>query len=177
MPRLFAFLLLFDLCLLPASGAGQSSAPDGTPGSLQVPAGETLRWQAHGVGDQIYTCQAAANGNFSWALSGPDAELQGSKGEPLGRHFHGPAWQANDGSKIEARMSASAASPDATSIPWLLLKVTEHSGQGVLSKVEHVQRLRTAGGKAPANGCDREHAGKELRVPYQADYLFWGPAQ
>jgi hypothetical protein len=50
--------------------------------------------------------------------------------------------------------------------------VVDHSGNGLLSKVTHIQRLNTKGGKAPSSGCDPAHAGEEIRVPYSATYLF-----
>jgi Protein of unknown function (DUF3455) len=66
-------------------------------------------------------------------------------------------------------------SPDADSIPWLLVNVVSHEGSGVLSRASSIQRLNTKGGKAPASGCDSATAGKEVRVPYSADYLFYAP--
>jgi len=41
--------------------------------------------------------------------------------------------------------------------------------------VTSVLRINTKGGKAPASGCDRNHAGQDLRVPYSADYVFFAP--
>jgi hypothetical protein len=35
-------------------------------------------------------------------------------------------------------------------------------------------RLDTKGGKAPANACASSHAAAELRVPYTAEYYFYG---
>ncbi len=48
-----------------------------------------------------------------------------------------------------------------------------HEGNGVFSQVSRIQRLETAGGKAPAEGGDPSNAGKELRVPYTAVYYFY----
>jgi hypothetical protein len=65
------------------------------------------------------------------------------------------------------------ASPDATSIPWLLVKVLTHEGTGMLSRATSIQRINTKGGKAPDAGCDAAHAGEEVRVSYSADYVFY----
>ena len=67
------------------------------------------------------------------------------------------------------------ASPDAESIPWLLIKAVSHTGNGVLSRATSIQRINTEGGKAPASECDLEHVDQEVRVPYSADYRFYGP--
>jgi hypothetical protein len=73
------------------------------------------------------------------------------------------------------KAAANAPSPDADSIPWLLVKVVSHEGTGLLTPVSSIQRINTKGGKAPASGCDVGHAGQEVRVPYSAEYLFFAP--
>lgn len=70
---------------------------------------------------------------------------------------------------------AAAGSPDADSVPWLLLKVVGHGGDGVLAHVTSVQRINTKGRKAPASACDAAHTGGEMRAPYSADYVFFAP--
>ena len=45
---------------------------------------------------------------------------------------------------------------------------------GLLDKVAYVVRSGTAGGAAPATGCDAAHANAESRVPYSATYTFFG---
>ena len=46
----------------------------------------------------------------------------------------------------------------------------------MLSDVSYVQRLNTAGGKAPATGCDATTVGTETRAGYTADYYFFTAA-
>jgi hypothetical protein len=144
------------------------------PQQLQPPANEQLLLQVHAKGDQIYTCKRDV-AQFTWTLKAPDAQLFDNDGKRFGKHFAGPSWEANDGSRITGKAVANAPSPDANSIPWLLVNVTSHDGSGVLSRVTTIQRLNTKGGKAPATGCDASHLGQELRVPYSADYLFYAP--
>jgi len=144
------------------------------PPQLQPPAGEQLLLQVHAKGDQVYICKGDAV-QFAWTLKAPDAQLFDKDGKPFGKHFAGPSWEANDGSRVTGKAVANVPSPDADSIPWLLVNIASHEGNGVLSRATSIQRLNTKGGKAPASGCDSEHAGQEVRVPYSADYLFYAP--
>jgi hypothetical protein len=146
--------------------------PQQVPQPLHPPAGEKLLLQVQGKGDQIYSCKEEA-GTFAWGLKAPDAQLFDKDGKLFGKHFAGPSWEASDGSRITGKAVANAPSPDADSIPWLLVTVVGHEGGGVLSPVTSIQRLNTKGGKAPAAGCDAEHMAKEVRVPYTANYLFF----
>jgi hypothetical protein len=143
------------------------------PKELQPPANEHLLLQAHAKGNQIYTCKEGG-AQFGWTLKAPEAELFGKDGKPFGRHFAGPSWETNDGSRVTGKAVANAASPDTDSIPWLLITVTSRSGVGVLARVTSIQRINTKGGKAPASGCDAAHAGQEARAAYSADYVFFG---
>ena len=142
------------------------------PKELQPPANEQPLLQVHANGDQIYTCKADG-ALFAWALKAPDAQLTDQSGKAFGKHFAGPSWEANDGSRVTGKAVANAPSPDPDSVPWLLLTAVSHSGDGVLSRVTSIQRINTKGGKAPASGCDTAHAGQELRAPYSAEYVFW----
>jgi uncharacterized protein DUF3455 len=144
------------------------------PGVLRAPADEQLDLQVHAKGDQIYFCKVDGT-QAGWTLKAPDAQLFDKDGKAFGKHFAGPSWEANDGSRVVGKAAANAPSPDADSIPWLLVKVVRHEGQGVLTRVTSIQRINTKGGKAPVSGCDPAHAGQEVRVPYSADYFFFAP--
>ena len=162
--------------LLAAAGAvlSFSAAAQQVPQQIQPSPKEQLLLQVHAKGDQIYTCKADA-AQFAWTLKAPDAQLFDSNGKPFGKHFAGPSWEANDGSRVTGKAVANAPSPDADSIPWLLVNILTHDGSGVLSRATTIQRLNTKGGKSPASGCDAAHLGQEVRVPYSADYLFYAP--
>jgi hypothetical protein len=151
-----------------------SAAAQQVPQQLQPPAGQQLVSQAHAKGDQVYTCTEDVT-QYTWMLKAPDAKLFDKDGKPFGKHFAGPSWEANDGSRVTGSAVASVPSPDANSIPWLLVQVVSREGTGVLSRANFIQRLNTKGGKAPSSGCDEAHAGQELRVPYSADYFFYAP--
>jgi len=166
---LLAALFVSASSVLPSPTSAQQIPPQ-----LQPPAGEQLLIQVHAKGDQVYICKEGAT-EFSWGLKAPDAQLFDKDGKPFGKHFAGPTWQANDGSRVTGKAVANVPSPDPNSIPWLLVNVVSHDGTGILSGATSIQRLNTKGGKAPATGCDTTHAGQETRSPYTADYLFYAP--
>jgi len=157
-----------------SAGISFSVAAQDIPRHLEAPANEQLLVQVHAKGDQVYICKGDAQ-QFTWTLKAPDAQLFDKDGKPFGRHFAGPSWEANDGSRVVGKAVANSPSPDADSIPWLLVTVLSHDGSGVLSHVTTIQRLNTKGGKAPASGCDASHDGQEVRASYSADYRFYVP--
>ena len=144
------------------------------PQQLQPHANEELLLQVHAKGDQVYTCKSDG-AQFAWTLKAPEAQLFDKDGKPFGKHFAGPSWEANDGSRVTGKAIAHAPSPDSDSIPWLLVDVLSHDGRGALSRATSMQRINTKGGKPPTSGCDASHVGQEVRAPYSADYLFYAP--
>ena len=159
---------------LAACGTSRGVKRDDVPASLQVPQGQQLVQKSHATGVQIYVCQATKEdaARLEWAFKAPEADLMGRGGRSLGKHYAGPSWEANDGSKVVGSLVAKE-SPDPKSIPWLLLTAKSTSGTGIFSDVRSIQRLRTVGGSAPAGGCGLSQLGQELRVSYSADYLFY----
>jgi len=61
----------------------KESAPD-VPDAIAVPAGLEPVLFVRAKGSQIYTCQAGADGKFSWTLKGPEAELKDRKDKVIG---------------------------------------------------------------------------------------------
>jgi Protein of unknown function (DUF3455) len=158
-----------------ASANLDALAPSTVPENLKVPDGQVLTVAAHGLGVQIYTCQARPTdaADFAWTLKAPDARLHYEAGKELGKHYAGPTWEALDGSKVVGEVVAHDDGADATAIPLLLLRAKQTSGAGVFTKVLSIQRLHTIGGKAPPTGCSPTYAGTEVRVAYSADYYFY----
>lgn len=152
------------------------AAPPQVPAELKAPAGTKLVLQAHATGVQIYICKAGADGARQWELKGPDAQLHDAKGAVVGHHSVGPTWKYKDGSEVTAKASAHVDSPDANSIPWLLLTATGHQGTGLLANISNIQRINTQGGKAPAaGGCTAANDAAESSSAYSADYYFYAP--
>jgi|SRR5208282_280923 len=174
-------LALFLLGLSLANGQSKDpmpkeAAPD-VPDSIQAPAGEEVALFAHATGSQIYTCQASADGKFSWTLKAPEAELHDRNDKAIGQHSAGPTWKLKDGSEVTGKAVAHVDALDEQSIPWLLVKVVNHSGSGLLSNVDTIQRVHTHGGKPPAEGCDMSHRDAESKSSYTADYYFYAPSK
>jgi hypothetical protein len=151
--------------------------PPKVPDVLNVPDNRVLLLKARGEGVQIYECKvpAEATGQFQWVLKAPQADLIIDKGKKIGKHYGGPTWESNDGSKVIGEMQQHVDSPNPSAIPWLLLKAKSNEGTGIFKDVSYIQRLDTEGGKAPATACDSGHTGAEVRVHYPASYYFYGP--
>lgn len=148
--------------------------PD-VPRDIRVPAGHKLFLSGHAVGVQIYACNATPDG-FAWGLVAPRATLYDHKGKRIMKHYGGPTWEARDGSTVVGARVAQA-SVDPTAIPWLLLRATSTSegrhGDD-LAKTAYIQRIATTGGLAPAAAdCNAQAVGRQVEVPYTADYHFW----
>ena len=145
------------------------------PENLKVPAGQTLSLVSPATGVQIYECGAIKTEppRFEWVFKAPQAELLDLSGKKIGKHYAGPTWESNDGSKVVGEAKARDDGPAATAIPWLLLAAKSTSGNGVFSRTQSIQRLYTVGGKAPAAACGKAQLGKEARVPYKATYYFY----
>jgi hypothetical protein len=168
----FARVLLMSVLTAVAGCAAAPSAPE----SLRVPAGQALIKELHATGAQIYQCQPTKSdpSQFEWAFKQPEAVLLTKGGRNFGKHYGGPTWEANDGSKVIGEVIAHSDSPTPNSIPWLLLRAKATSGNGVFTGVRFVQRLNTVGGNAPVVACRQDQAGQQLRASYTADYLFYG---
>jgi hypothetical protein len=164
------------------AGAAWLPPPSGLPAAIAVPSGATVKIHDHAIGVQIYTCTASGGADagadagavsYSWVLKAPDAILYDAMFAQVGTHGAGPNWTSSDGSVINGARLASANSPVAGAIAWLLLGATSTTGTGVFSDISYVQRLNTAGGVAPATGCDSTTVSTEVRIDYSADYYFF----
>lgn len=171
--RLLSRLAPASLLALAACAVMAEHTP--VPPAIAVPGNPARALEALATGVQVYQCRAATGNpaQFQWVLRGPDATLYSTDGTLLGHHRMGPAWIANDGSRVVGAVSAQAPSPADQGVPWLLLAAKSHEGQGVFAHTAYIQRVKTMGGKAPGDGCDAAHAGREARVPYTATYDFF----
>jgi hypothetical protein len=167
-------MAVFQAALSAVLAACATTPP--TPEPLRVPDTQRLIVQLHATGVQIYQCQPGKKDPalFEWSFKQPEAALFTKTGQSAGKHYGGPSWEANDGSKVTGEVIAHSDSPKSDSVPWLLLRAKTNSGSGLFSGVLSIQRLNTAGGNAPAKECSPDQSGQMLRVPYTADYLFYG---
>lgn len=154
----------------------KESAPD-VPDAIAIPSGLEPVLFVRASGSQIYSCQADAQGNYSWTLKAPDAELKDRKDKVIGRHSEGPTWKLKDGSEVTGKKAAQVEPLDSESVPWLLIDVVSNSGKGALGKVTKIQRVHTHGGMPGSDPCDESHKGAETKSGYTADYYFFAPAK
>ncbi|MBC7936690.1 MAG: DUF3455 domain-containing protein [Rhizobacter sp.] len=129
-------------------------------------------------GVQKYRSQQIAGSSpatYEWIFVAPQANLYDINGDKVGTHSAGPSWQltgVND-SIYGQQFSPPQFAPgtDASSIDWLLLKPQAgRAPTGIFEKVSYIQRIATAGGKAPfrlPNG-----PGETVDVIYTAMYRF-----
>jgi Protein of unknown function (DUF3455) len=171
------------LALLAATAALILFAPLASaeaPAEPRTPEGQVVLFKLYAEGVQIYECKVlnpdARALRYQWVPTGPDAVLTDAKGDKVGKHYAGPTWEADDGSKVIADKKPVETTPKPPAVPWLLLKATSHEGDGKFSKVTYIRRVDTEGGAAPAV-ADFAYQGTELRVPYKATYIFYGAAK
>ena len=176
MPRLAA-ALLGAVALAGCASMSEPGIPSASmaplPSAIRAPAGEraAFTWQA--TGSQIYECRPAEKGGWAWQFVAPEADLFGAGGQKVGTHGAGPHWTALDGSRIVGTVKARADAPRASDIPWLLLSAKSAGTAGRMDGVTSVQRINTAGGVAPAKGCETQaDQGKRAKERYSADYVF-----
>jgi hypothetical protein len=145
------------------------------PSALAPGANESLARIVPAKGVQIYECRVAKDRpvDYVWTFVAPEADLFDAHGNRIGRHYAGPHWEANDGSRFVATVKARADAPAPGAIPWLLLAARPVVSQGAFGNVTSVQRVNTAGGIAPATGCSQAASGTTVRVDYSADYYFF----
>ena len=153
------------------------------PAAIDLPAnlpGGNIRvatYFAEGV--QKYKAKQKAGSDpatFEWAFVAPEAILYDATNAKVGTHSAGPTWQLSrvtTDSIYGQQFSPpkSVASPDPTSIDWLLLMPkTGKVPTGIFANVSYVQRIATTGGKAPATLP--VSAGETIDVKYTAVYRF-----
>jgi hypothetical protein len=189
--RATAFAVAFAVSL-PQLARADNVTPPPVPADLQVEAGNRAFLEGHGVGTQNYMCLPAGSG-FAWTLLTPQATLFSDDDKQVTTHFFSPSrfengairatWEhSRDSSTVQAALVKPSTDPAfvaAGAIPWLLLKAVKGAQQGptggdTLTPTTFVQRLNTAGGVAPADGCAAStDVGARAFVPYTADYYFY----
>jgi hypothetical protein len=151
--------------------AGQVPALADLPAAIKPPPGLSVYITALATGAQIYTCGKNDAGAWTWIFKAPEASLTDVQHKPLGKHYAGPTWEGLDGAKVVGTVKGNVPSPSG-SIAWLLLDIKSRDGSGGFTAANNILRVATAGGTAPAQGCDEARSGAENRVPYTATYLF-----
>lgn len=163
------------VALLSGLASSPPVTPPDAPEVLRPPSDQVLVLEALATGVQIYECLASQDqpARFEWVFKAPEAELLDRTGGKVGKHYAGPTWESTDGSAVVGEVKARDAGPDPSAIPWLLLSAKSNSGEGILSQIKSIQRLKTVGGKAPTSPCSQDNAQQVARVPYKAAYYFY----
>jgi hypothetical protein len=149
-----------------------------TPTAITPPAEHIPKFTLSATGDLSYECRAVADkpGTYAWAFAGPNATLWDGGKKEAGRYYAGPTWESADGSKVTGTQLAVAPGA-AGAIPLQLVQATTVTGDGAMTGVTYVQRLKTVGGIAPTTpSCAAGNVGAKTTVPYSADYVFFKKA-
>ena len=184
------------------TGSAEPIQVGNVPDNIKVPAGNKVFRVGHGVGTQNYVCLPSGN-DFKFVLFTPEATLFNEDGQQLTTHFFSPnpfedgtirvTWQhSRDSSTVRGKVrpadpavpgdlgdsSTDAAFVAQGAVAWLKVTATATAngptGGDTLTKTTFVQRLNTAGGLAPKEGCDSlASLGNQAFVPYTADYFFY----
>lgn len=123
---------------------------------INTPYGNTRVATFYATGVQKYKAQHKAGTEpavYEWVFIAPKANLYDVTNKKVGTHGAGPYWAITTADSIFAQQftPAKTATPDANSIPWLLLMPkTGSTPTGIFSNVDYIQRIATKGGKAPA---------------------------
>ena len=145
------------------------------PSEIAASSTQKLELIAAATGVQIYRCDAKAGapGTYEWVFQAPEAILRDVGGKHVGKHYAGPTWEAEDGSRIVGTVDTRRDAPDKSSIPWLRLKTRSTAGSGTFSGVNTILRVSTTGGMPRSGGCSEADHGRIVRVDYTADYYFY----
>jgi len=171
------FIFSAFLVFCSVAGFSQDTA---VPATVQVSKSSKLILHAYAKGVQVYVCQQDTKdtARYVWVFKQPRATLYADSTyhTVIGKHYfnaaNNPTWETSDGAKVSGTKVQQANATDSNAIPWLLLKTTTPDATGMFKSTAFIQRLFTAGGKAPAN-ADKSQLGKTVEVSYTAEYLFY----
>jgi hypothetical protein len=158
---------------------------EGTQGYVCLSTNTGASWTVNGSRPEaiLSVTSSAKDFEITHFLS-PNTNPDSNAPTPL--PFGSPTWRSSqDGSVVWAKaLTPPAASgsdpscPNNGAIPCLLLQAigskTGPRGGNRMTQTTFIQRLNTIGGTAPASGCSvTTDVGKQVLVPYAADYYFF----
>jgi uncharacterized protein DUF3455 len=157
----------------------------GTQGYVCLPAGSGVSWTVNAARPQatLFTNIFGDAFQIITHFLSPDTNPNEFAPSPL--PFGSATWQSSfDSSKVWGQTlqtipaGSDASCPTAGAIACLLLQAIGSeqgpAGGKVMTKTTYIQRLNTSGGSAPASGCSvPTDIGKQVLVPYSADYYFF----
>jgi Protein of unknown function (DUF3455) len=159
----------------------------GTQGYVCLPFGTGASWTVNSARPEatLFTTVFGRDVEIITHFQSPDTNPNDAAPNPL--PFGSATWQSSlDSSKVWAQVfnndvviaGTDASCPNTGSIACLLLQSigtdVGPAGGNFMTQVTFVQRLNTAGGSAPQDGCvEAKDVGKQTLVPYTADYYFY----
>jgi hypothetical protein len=155
--------------------AGQTAQDPLPNAELKDPDGQRVlfKFQTLPTSIQIYTCRQT-NQSFAWTGPDPDAIMTNREKTLIVHHYKGPTWEATDGSIVhsDGSLAKHFLPQNKNAIHWLELPAKEPTK--AFTKVTFIHRIDTSGGLPPSDQpCDAQHAGDQVRVKYDAVYLFY----
>jgi len=163
-PHRALFVVALIACAA-CSRATDNRAPE-VPHDIRVPEGNKVHFHGYAQGFQVYTW----NGT-DWGKAVPDATLFDADGNVVAKHFAGPTWQSNSGSKVVGTVVPPKVTVNTNSIEWLLLIAASAEGPGIFADTTYVHRVNTVGGLPPS--APGLVVGQVAPIPYTADYFFY----
>jgi len=157
----------------------------GTQGYVCLPSGPGASWTVNGARPEATLFTSVFGEAFQIITHFLSPNTNPNEFAPNPLPFGNVTWQSSfDSSKVwaQAQHAIPAGShpscPNAGSIGCVLLQVIGSeqgpAGGKSLTKTTFIQRLNTNGGSAPATGClVSGDVGKQVLVPYTADYFFF----
>ena len=184
-------LVLAFTVAVASSAHAEHVIPPQVPADIQVTRDNRAFLEGHAAGTQDYICLPSVSG-FAWTFFGPQATLFNHEMKQIITHFLSPnpfeggmgraTWQdSQDTSVVWAKTTGTTTDGNFVrpgAIPWLRLQVVGAqdgpTNGDKLTDTSFIQRVNTAGGSAPADGCaGSADVGKTALVPYKADYVFY----
>ena len=167
MARAAAVIAMLPLVALPALAIPE---PSGIPPRLRAAPADEPAFSLSGAGDHVFECKPSGGG-YAWTFVAPDARLYDGSREAATSTVPN-LWESNsDRSSVTASVRTTL--PAGEDLPWALYGAQGIGDSGLFAGVTAMQRVATAGGAAPADGCDAGSVGSEARVPFTAQYHFY----
>jgi hypothetical protein len=172
MTRIVLALVAAFLPLSPALAV--IAEPAGIAPGIRASADEEPAFMLSADGAQIFQCKARLNApeTYAWLFTAPDVTLYDGP-RSVARMASPNLWESTDDRSSVAGIVRGTQAAGTDNLPWLLMRASPIGDTGIFSGVTSIQRVNTTGGVAPANGCDADHAGAEVRVPFRAEYYFY----
>lgn len=158
---------------------------EGTQGYVCLPTSTGASWTVNASRPEAILSASSSGRDFEIThFLSPNANPNENAPKPL--PFGSPTWRSSlDGSVVWAKAltppvasGSDPSCPNTGAIPCLLLQAigskTGLRGGNQMAQTTFIQRLNTTGGTAPASGCSvAADVGKQVLVPYTADYYFY----